>query len=247
MENLDVTLQRPIDGNFCTFYWNRVPDKLKEKKLNRPSHKWVPYVKIKSPEMHNQVVDKHISENVLEEWEFKFPQPASFEYMKAYKDFMSLEHKQEDGYPLSEWQEITRSKASDLIQFGITTVEVLAATPDDRCGVGQGRFVTMELRDKAKVFLKGDDERKVRADQAIKNDQISALQTQLANSQSDVSTVMDRLATLEKKLELANDMPGRTGRDGDNETVSDSGVKRPNRSPNLRTGKKKSQRGRKTG
>lgn len=247
MENLDVTLQRPIDGNFVTFYHRRVLDKSETKKSGRDKFTYRAYVRIKSPGQPKSVTDMEVSKNVLIKWEKFYPQPASFEYMKAWKDFNSLEHDQLDGSPLDEWNEITRSKAADLAQTGITTIENLAALPDAHCGIGQGKVATQDLRQKAIDFLAGDEDREVRADLAGKDAEIKALRTELNNAQSDFVSAMARMTQLEKNLELANNMSGRTGGNGDTSPVSDSGINRPNSRSGVRSGKKKSQRGRKAG
>lgn len=246
MENLDVTLQRPIDGNFVTFYHRRVLDKPATKKSGRDKFTYKPYVRIKSPGQPKSVTDMEVSKNVLIKWEKFYPEPASFNYMKAWKDFNNLEHDQLDGSPLDEWNEVTRSKASDLAQSGITTIENLAALPDAHCGMGQGKVATQDLRQKAIDFLAGDADREVHADLANKDAELKTLRTQLNNTQSDLASLLAWKAEMEKKLELANDLRGRTGGNGDNSPVSNSGVKRPDSRSSAGSGKKKSQRGRKT-
>ena len=245
MANLNAELKRPIDGNFVTFYHKLRLDKPATKKAGRDKFIYRPYCRVKSPGQPKSVPDFHVDEGVLMRWEFQFPQPASFEYMKAWKDFNSLEHTQIDGSPLDEWNEVTRSKAADLAQSGITTIENLAALPDAHCGIGQGKVASQELRQKAIDFLAGDGDREVRARLATKDAELKTLRTELNNSQSNIASLMAWKAEMEKKLELANDMPGRTGGNGDNSPVSDSGVKRPNSRSSAGSGKKKSKRGRK--
>lgn len=239
MENLDATLDRPIDGNSVRFYYRRVLDKAKTKKLGRDEFKYRPYVRIKSPKMANQIIDKEVTEAVLLEWKHKIPEPVSGEYIRAYETFKKLDHSQVDGYPLDQWNEISRDRADNLKHQGITTVEVLANVPDSKCGAGPGKIVSLDLRNRAKEFLKGDDERKIRARLAEKDRVIETLQNDLEARKAENQQILVRLANLEKNNEPSDNLRGRPGGDRDSGSGNNSGVERPHGGANPRAGKAK--------
>ena len=129
------------DGNNVHIYERSVENKFESKVQGRPIYMSVPYIEIRSPNMPKSV----------------FNQPLTAEHQLRYPQHWSAFQKKEklriDGTPINEWQEIPRTRAMELEQVGVYTVEQLSAFPDDRTSLlGEGGG---DLRKKAAAWLEG--------------------------------------------------------------------------------------------
>ncbi len=103
-------------------------------------------------------------------------------YPLAYQAFKSRESKPVDeGFPIEQWPQVTRSMAMTLKAAGIHSVEALAAVHDGNIGkIGNN---AQELRAKAVAFLATAKDSaiatKLAADNKKLMDQISAMQAQI--------------------------------------------------------------------
>ena len=129
------------DGNNVHIYDRSIEDRYQSKLKGRPIFMSRPYIRIQSPGMSKSVFD----------------QPVTPEHKLIYPDHWHAYEAKEKlriaGTPINEWQEISRTRAMELENVGVFTVEQLAEFPDDRMGLlGEG---ASDLRKKADAYLKG--------------------------------------------------------------------------------------------
>lgn len=235
-------LQGMADGNAVTFYWRQMPDKKKSKEAGRAIFTFRPYVIIRSPGQSKQIVDREVTDALLNEWRLRRRPSAYQDYMKLWKEFQSLDHVKVDGLPVEEWTEITKSEAYAIRGAGVFTVEALSQLPD--YAVGPGNAISPELRDKAKQFLSKDTDRQKLAALVEKDKTIATLQTRLTESENNFRTLVERLKALENKHESVDHLPRHAERDGTGNAGIDRGEQRPDSHSNSRPRQTKPARGR---
>lgn len=115
-------------------------------------------------------------------------------YRMQYDAFLKGDELPRHGQPIKTWAAINREQVLRLIAIGITTVEDLAAQPDQALGmIGlDGRY----LRDLAKTFIaQGLDAGKT-------SKQIANLEQSNRDKDEQIQRMSDRLAALEKQQPL---------------------------------------------
>ena len=235
-------LQGMADGNSVTFYWRQIQDKLKSKEAGRAIFTFRPYVIIRSPGQSKQIVDREVTDALLNEWRLRRRPSAYQDYMRLWKDFQALDHVKVDGLPVEEWTEITKSEAYAIRSAGVFTVEALSTLPD--YAVGPGNAISLELRDKAKQFLSKDTDRQKLAALVEKDKTIANLQSRLADSENNFKALIERLKVLEDKHEPADNLPRHIAGDGIERAGVNRGEQRPDRDSNSRPRQTKPARGR---
>lgn len=149
MPQLDYAMLNNEDqekGCIILFYDRAVKNNFKSREAQRPVFDDEIYVQIHAAGQSHSVVDRKINED------HKTMYPNAWARYKS-KDESVV------GMPIDEWNGITRSQAAELKHIHVPTVEMLAVVTDENIGnLGPN---AMYLRDQAREFLAGQDEKDV--------------------------------------------------------------------------------------
>lgn len=155
---------------------------VKSREEQRPCFEMRDYVTIMVPGDQTNIVNRPIRESD----KFRFPKQWA-----AYQNGQS----QEQGYPLTEWAQVSRAQCDELAYFKIKTVESLAHLPDNLAQKFPG---ISQLRDKARAYL---EERKtaapvdkLRGEIAKRDETINAMQAQMLQMQEQLITLQEQAA-----------------------------------------------------
>lgn len=156
---------------FVQFYVDAIEMKAESEKQGRPIFKDVPFVRIIVPGDTNNIIERKATDDDKK----RFP--------NAWKRFEASETEAQEGTPLEQWPQITRSLLKECKYFEIHTVEALAGISDSHVAkMGMG---FAELRNKAKAWLQAAQGTASLTAQAAENEQlrkmISDLQAQMAD------------------------------------------------------------------
>ena len=131
------------NGALVEFYRDAVQNNFKSAEAGRPIFDEKDFVRIQTPGDTRTVIQRVASDQDKQ----RFP--------KAWDMFSRGLEIAEEGTPLEEWQQVTRSQVKELKHVNITTVESLASVSDaniQRLGPGY-----QQLRERAKQFLESAD------------------------------------------------------------------------------------------
>lgn len=170
--------------NKALFYWEVREDDAESKKTGKPVFKKVAYVKIISPGNRNEVPVFRATE--------KYQQ----QYPKEWAAFISGKEIEEEGYPISEWSQATRTQAALLASERIHTVEALAEIPDvNLTKIGPGMLT---LKHKAQVHLSNlageADLQKMAAENKKLETRIKELEKQLSELNAELDAANKALS-----------------------------------------------------
>lgn len=97
-------------------------------------------------------------------------------FARHYEAFQKRIEQPEEGTPLSEWPQISRSQVEELAFFNIKTVEQLANMSDTNAQQFHGGYT---LKTRAKEFLESSDATKLIAEKEAMEQRINDLEAQL--------------------------------------------------------------------
>jgi hypothetical protein len=124
---------------FVSFFSDAIELKAESEKQGRPVYKDVPFIRIVVPGDVNNIIERKANDQD----KLKFP--------KAWARFEASEAEGQEGTPLEQWPQMSRSMVKECKYFEIHTVEQLANLSDinvSKMGMGY-----MDLRNKAKAYL----------------------------------------------------------------------------------------------
>lgn len=163
---------------FVQFYTDAVELKAESEKQGRPIFKDMPFVRIIVPGDTNNIIERVADETD----KHRFP--------NAWAKYQNSEAKANDGTPLEQWPQITRSLLKECKYFEIHTVEALSGISDAhvaKLGMGFG-----ELRTKAKAWLEAAAGTAQITAQAAENAQLKQMLADLQAQINDISEVKTR-------------------------------------------------------
>lgn len=111
---------------------------------------------------------------------------------RVFDEFMKAGEQKDEGFPVREWSAVTRAEAENLLGLGLTTLEKLAAAPDDVLRSFTGG---KELKQKAQGWL--DDAK----DKGIMASKYEKLQKQLEAKEDEVLSLKKQVASLSEQVE----------------------------------------------
>lgn len=158
---------------FVSFYTDAIEMKAQSDKEGRPIFKDVPFIRIIVPGDTNNIIERMADDADKQ----RFP--------KAWARFQSSESQAQEGTPLEQWPQITRSLLKECKYFEIHTVEALAGISDAhiaRMGMG-----FTELRTKAKAWLAAAQGTANLTAQAAENEQLRKMIADLQAQMADLS------------------------------------------------------------
>ena len=158
---------------FVSFYTDAIELKAQSEKEGRPIFKDVPFVRIIVPGDTNNVIERVADDSDKQ----RFP--------KAWARFQAAETEAQEGTPLEQWPQITRSLLKECKYFEIHTVEALAGISDShiaRMGMGFS-----DLRNKAKAWLKAAEGTADLTAQAAENEKLRQMIADLQAQMADIS------------------------------------------------------------
>jgi hypothetical protein len=158
---------------FVSFYSDAIELKAQSEKEGRPIFKDVPFIRIIVPGDTNNIIERMADENDKQ----RFP--------KAWARFQASETEAQEGTPLEQWPQITRSLLKECKYFEIHTVEALAGISDAhiaRMGMG-----FTDLRTKAKAWLQAAQGTASLTAQAAENEQLRKMIADLQSQMADLS------------------------------------------------------------
>ncbi len=159
---------------FVQFYTDAVELRAESEKQGRPIFKDMPFVRIIVPGDTNNIIERVADETD----KHRFP--------NAWAKYQNSEAKANEGTPLEQWPQITRSLLKECKYFEIHTVEALSNISDAhvaKLGMGFG-----ELRTKAKAWLEAAAGTAQITAQAAETAQ---LQQMLADLQAQINDISD--------------------------------------------------------
>ncbi len=170
MPQLDYNLLNNTDqekGCIILFYDKAVKNNFKSREAQRPVYDDEVYVKIHAAGQSHSVVDRKMNE------EHKTRYPTAWARYLAKDESIA-------GMPIEEWNGITRSQAAELKHIHVPTVEMLAVVTDENiANLGPNG---MYLRDQAREFLAGQDEKDVELTEL--KEAVAALTAQVTDLQA---------------------------------------------------------------
>lgn len=169
---------------FVSFYVEAVEIKAESEKQGRPVYRDVPFIKVVVPGDVNNIIERKATDADKE----KFP--------KAWARFQAQEADAQEGTPLEQWPQMSRSLVKECKYYEIHTVEQLANLSDanvTKMGMGY-----VELRNKAKAYLVAAAGTAGETAQAAENqrlkDMIADLQKQMAELKPKVGRPAKEMA-----------------------------------------------------
>lgn len=163
---------------FVQFYTDAVELRAESEKQGRPIFKDMPFVRIIVPGDTNNIIERVADETDKQ----RFP--------NAWAKYQNSEAKANEGTPLEQWPQITRSLLKECKYFEIHTVEALSNISDAhvaKLGMGFG-----ELRTKAKAWLEAAAGTAQITAQAAENAQLKQMLADLQAQINDISEVKTR-------------------------------------------------------
>lgn len=163
---------------FVQFYTDALELKAESEKQGRPIFKDMPFVRIIVPGDTNNIIERVADENDKQ----RFP--------NAWAKYQNSEAKANEGTPLEQWPQITRSLLKECKYFEIHTVEALSNISDAhvaKLGMGFG-----DLRTKAKAWLEAAAGTAQITAQAAENAQLKQMLADLQAQINDISEVKTR-------------------------------------------------------
>lgn len=163
---------------FVQFYTDAVELRAESEKQGRPIFKDMPFVRIIVPGDTNNIIERVADETD----KHRFP--------NAWAKYQNSEAKANEGTPLEQWPQITRSLLKECKYFEIHTVEALSNISDAhvaKLGMGFG-----ELRTKAKAWLEAAAGTAQITAQAAENAQLKQMLADLQAQINDISEVKTR-------------------------------------------------------
>ena len=158
---------------FVTFYLEALEIKAESEKQGRPVYKDVPFIKIVVPGDVNNIIERKANDQD----KLKFP--------KAWARFEASEAEGQEGTPLEQWPQMSRSMVKECKYFEIHTVEQLANLSDinvSKMGLGY-----MDLRNKAKAYLVAAAGTAGETAQAAENQRLKDMIADLQRQMNEVS------------------------------------------------------------
>ena len=168
---------------FVQFYTDALELKAESEKQGRPIFKDMPFVRIIVPGDTNNIIERVADENDKQ----RFP--------NAWAKYQNSEAKANEGTPLEQWPQITRSLLKECKYFEIHTVEALSNISDAhvaKLGMGFG-----ELRTKAKAWLEAAAGTAQITAQAAENAQLKQM---LADLQAQINDISETKTRRKKEL-----------------------------------------------
>ena len=168
---------------FVQFYSDALEIKAESEKQGRPIFKDMPFVRIIVPGDTNNIIERVADENDKQ----RFP--------NAWAKYQNSEAKANEGTPLEQWPQITRSLLKECKYFEIHTVEALSNISDShvaKLGMGFG-----ELRTKAKAWLEAAAGTAQITAQAAENAQLKQM---LADLQAQINDISETKTRRKKEL-----------------------------------------------
>lgn len=168
---------------FVQFYTDAVELKAESEKQGRPIFKDMPFVRIIVPGDTNNIIERVADETD----KHRFP--------NAWAKYQNSEAKANEGTPLEQWPQITRSLLKECKYFEIHTVEALSNISDAhvaKLGMGFG-----ELRTKAKAWLEAAAGTAQITAQAAENAQLKQM---LADLQAQINDISEAKTRRKKEL-----------------------------------------------
>ena len=168
---------------FVQFYTDALELKAESEKQGRPIFKDMPFVRIIVPGDTNNIIERVADENDKQ----RFP--------NAWAKYQNSEAKANEGTPLEQWPQITRSLLKECKYFEIHTVEALSNISDAhvaKLGMGFG-----ELRTKAKAWLEAAAGTAQITAQAAENAQLKQM---LADLQAQINDISEAKTRRKKEL-----------------------------------------------
>jgi len=168
---------------FVQFYTDALEAKAESEKQGRPIFKDMPFVRIIVPGDTNNIIERVADENDKQ----RFP--------NAWAKYQNSEAKANEGTPLEQWPQITRSLLKECKYFEIHTVEALSNISDAhvaKLGMGFG-----ELRTKAKAWLEAAAGTAQITAQAAENAQLKQM---LADLQAQINDISETKTRRKKEL-----------------------------------------------
>lgn len=163
---------------FVQFYTDAVELKAESEKQGRPIFKDMPFVRIIVPGDTNNIIERVADETD----KHRFP--------NAWAKYQNSEAKANEGTPLEQWPQITRSLLKECKYFEIHTVEALSNISDAHVAkLGMG---FNELRTKAKAWLEAAAGTAQITAQAAENAQLKQMLADLQAQINDISEVKTR-------------------------------------------------------
>lgn len=163
---------------FVQFYTDAVELRAESEKQGRPIFKDMPFVRIIVPGDTNNIIERVSDETD----KHRFP--------NAWAKYQNSEAKANEGTPLEQWPQITRSLLKECKYFEIHTVEALSNISDAhvaKLGMGFG-----DLRTKAKAWLEAAAGTAQITAQAAENAQLKQMLADLQAQINDISEVKTR-------------------------------------------------------
>ena len=167
---------------FVSFYSDAIELKAESEKQGRPVFRDVPFIKIVVPGDVNNIIER----KATAEDKLKFP--------KAWARFEASEAEGQEGTPLEQWPQMSRSMVKECKYFEIHTVEQLATLSDinvSKMGMGY-----MDLRNKAKAYLVAAAGTAGETAQAAENQRLKEM---IADLQRQMNEVNDKKVGRPKK------------------------------------------------
>lgn len=168
---------------FVQFYTDALELKAESEKQGRPIFKDMPFVRIIVPGDTNNIIERVADENDKQ----RFP--------NAWAKYQNSEAKANEGTPLEQWPQITRSLLKECKYFEIHTVEALSNISDAhvaKLGMGFG-----DLRTKAKAWLEAAAGTAQITAQAAENAQLKQM---LADLQAQINDISEAKTRRKKEL-----------------------------------------------
>lgn len=169
---------------FVNFFVEAIEIPAESEKQGRPVFRDVPFIRIVVPGDVNNIIERKANDADKE----KFP--------KAWARFQAQEADAQEGTPLEQWPQMSRSLVKECKFFEIHTVEQLANLSDSNVSkMGMGY---VELRNKAKAYLVAAAGTAGETAQAAENqrlkDMIADLQKQMAELKPKVGRPAKEMA-----------------------------------------------------
>ena len=165
------------DGLFVTFHLHPVLNDEKSAQEGRPIYEDQEYVTIIIPGDKDNVVDRA----VMQQDKDRFP--------RQYMAFKANAAQPQEGTPLHEWPQISKSQIEELRFFNVHTVEALAAIPDSQAQ----KFMGINfLKQKARAYMEDTS-------LAAPFDQLQQENQQLKDQMAVMQQTMEELQSMVKK------------------------------------------------
>lgn len=168
---------------FVQFYTDALELKAESEKQGRPIFKDMPFVRVIVPGDTNNIIERVADETDKQ----RFP--------NAWAKYQNSEAKANEGTPLEQWPQITRSLLKECKYFEIHTVEALSNISDAhvaKLGMGFG-----DLRTKAKAWLEAAAGTAQITAQAAENAQLKQM---LADLQAQINDISEAKTRRKKEL-----------------------------------------------